>query len=103
MAKKKISNGMMLITNAARAKSHCFVYCPKKKNVANGIVRKSGSCRTSNGNKKSFQIHKLFKMMMVTVIGFNNGKTIRQNTPNGEHPSIIAASSSSTGIPLINP
>ncbi len=103
MEKKKISNGIMLMTSAASAKSHCFVYWPKKKNVANGIVRNAGSCRTSIGSKKSFQIHKLFKMMIVTVIGFNNGKTILQKTLNGEQPSIIAASSSSTGIPFIKP
>ena len=43
IAKKKINNGMMPMTNAASAKSHCFVYCPKKENVANGIVFNSGS------------------------------------------------------------
>src|SRR5690606_11354983 len=44
-----------------------------------------------------------FRIMTVTVIGFKMGKTIRQNTPNFDAPSMVAASSSDFGIVLTKP
>lgn len=51
-----------------------------------------------SGVKKSLHIPINCKIKQVTIVGFINGATTLKNNDNGPHPSMIAASSNSTGI-----
>jgi len=42
--------GIMAMVKPARARCHCFVYCPKKKNIFKGIVAVE-SPRISGGKR----------------------------------------------------
>ena len=56
-----------------------------------------------NGLVKSLKILTASRMITVEVTGFNSGKIMVLNICAGVHPSIKAASSSSTGIELMKP
>src|SRR5262249_37275094 len=62
-----------------------------------GIVRSASSLMNTSVNRYSFQDRMKPKRAAVTRPGAASGRTIRQRTPKCEAPSIIAASSSSTG------
>ena len=51
---------------------------------------------------KSFQTNTDWTTTMVTMIGFSSGNTTRKNRLSGPAPSMMAASSSSLGMPAMN-
>lgn len=59
--------------------------------------------RKSSGNARSFHTAMAMKILNVAVAGRRSGSTTLQNVPKGLHPSIAAASSSSTGMDFRKP
>ena len=56
-----------------------------------------------SARKNSFQQVRKVQMETTTIPDFSSGSTIRTYSPGVEQPSMMAASSSSFGIPDINP
>ena len=56
-----------------------------------------------SGSRKSFHTHSTFVIVMVAVMGFSMGSTIRKKVCREPHPSMAAASSISIGILFTNP
>ena len=65
------------------------------------MVKVSGSYKISKGIKKSFQIHMVFNIKTVIIMGFKSGKTIRKKILITLAPSTLAASSKDIGTPII--
>ena len=93
----------MHITNPAEAKSQRFANCPKNRYVFKGNVCKPCLLIISDGNKKSFHVPITLITATVIIIVLIKGSTIEINRRMEPHPSIVAASSNSSGIFFMNP
>jgi hypothetical protein len=60
-------------------------------------------CNIINGSRKSFHIHNRFMMTTVALTGSSNGNTTWRKVCGIVHPSMVAASSKSTGMDFTNP
>src|SRR5579871_6177921 len=87
----------------ANSSGHWELYCPSNVKSANDKVCFAGSCKKSSAVKKSFQMPKLEVIMTVAVTGRKRGNTICQKVRQRDAPSILAASSNSSGIDWIKP
>ncbi|MNV86847.1 hypothetical protein D3C71_1809060 [compost metagenome] len=74
-----------------------FRYC-----IAIGMVLYSVPINRS-GKRKSFHTHITLRIATVTAIGLRMGNTTLKNACGGLHPSIITASSTSSGMDFTNP
>src|SRR4051812_36937242 len=73
-----------------------------KERSATGTVFFVVSETYTSWRKKSFHVQMNEKIAVVTRAGRDSGRITLRNTPNGEQPSIFAASSSSRGMPRMN-
>ena len=77
------------------------VNCPLARKIYSTRVVFARELRKMFGAMKSFQIHMVWKMMVVIVMGFISGSTIWKKMRAGLAPSTMAASLSYPGIDRI--
>jgi hypothetical protein len=74
----------------------------EKYDTPTGRVYIFGVCATMRGHRKAFQLPMKLKIASVASAGLTRGITILMNMPNSETPSILAASSRSSGMVDMN-
>jgi len=95
-----IASGTVTVTIAAAFSTHGIVYSPRNIVIPTGIVLAVSSVLIVNENRYSFHACINIKIAVVNIPGIANGRTTFVKACIFEHPSILAASSSSSGIDL---
>ena len=84
---------MSIGNNAVQSVENCPIFLV----TSCKITPFSRLCKNNNGVRNSFHTFSVTRIITVERTGFNNGSTIVKNLLNTDHPSTIAASSSSIG------
>src|SRR5258708_3980102 len=92
-----MKTGTIATTAAAELPPQSIETVPTNEETPMGMVRVSRPDST-RANRNSFQENSMVKIAAETNPGAVSGSAIRQKAPIREQPSILAASSSSTGI-----